>query len=142
VPNWACLRLSRFINCVSKLFKKKKAASNLLPFQERIMDSLLNDPDLLFPSADKGLGPCAVTYDRYVEDCLVHLKIRKCYSIISEKDAKLAIELLEDDIEKWLKRHKHAVDGMHAKFIEEHMAYQSVPALLVNFMFYIRFTRV
>jgi hypothetical protein len=29
---------------------------------------------------------------------------------------------LEDDIEKWLKKHKHAVDGMHAKFIEEHMA--------------------
>jgi hypothetical protein len=73
------------------------------------MDSLLNDPDLLFPSADKGLGPCAVTYDRYIEDCLVHLKNRKCYSIISEEDAKLAIELLEDDIEKWLKRHKHAM---------------------------------
>ncbi|KAL3772001.1 hypothetical protein ACHAWO_008173 [Cyclotella atomus] len=121
VPSWACLRLSRFINRVSQLFKKKKATSNLLPFQERIMESLLNDPDLLFPLADKGLGPCAVTYDQYIKDCLVHLKNQECYSIIPEQDAKLAIDVLEDDIEKWLKKHKHSIDGMHAKFIQKHM---------------------
>jgi ribosome-associated translation inhibitor RaiA len=107
VPNWACLRLSRFVNRVSKLFKKTKATSNLLPYQERIMESLLNDPNLLFPLADKGLGPCAVSYDQYIEDCLIHLKNQECYSLISEQDAKLAIDLLEDDIEKWLKKYKH-----------------------------------
>jgi ribosome-associated translation inhibitor RaiA len=122
VPNWACLRLSRFINRVSRLFKKMKATSNLLPYQERIMESLLNDPNLLFPLADKGLGPCAVSYDQYIEDCLIHLKNQECYSLISERDAKLAIDLLEDDIEKWLKKYKHQVDGMHAKYILKHMA--------------------
>jgi hypothetical protein len=86
------------------------------------MESLLEDPNLLFPLADKGLGPCAVTYDQYIEDCLVHLKNEECYRIIPEQDAKLAIDVLEDDIVEWLKKHKHSLDGMHARYIRKHMA--------------------
>ena len=54
------------------------------------MESLLADPNLLFPETDKGLGPCAVTYDQYIEDCLLHLKNPKCYRQLSASDAKLA----------------------------------------------------
>jgi hypothetical protein len=121
VPNWAVLRLSRFFNRVKRLFKRRRATSNLLPYQERLMELLLNDPDLLFPSADKGLGPCAVKRDQYIEDCLVHLQNESCYRIISDTDAALASDLLEDEIEAWLKKYKNNVEPMHRRYIKQHM---------------------
>ncbi|KAL3792100.1 hypothetical protein ACHAWO_010041 [Cyclotella atomus] len=94
VPNWACNRLGRFVNRVERLFKKRP---------------------------DKGLGPCAVTYDQYVEDCLVHLLDKNCYEQLSEEDALLAVDLLEDDIEKWIKKWKNKVGEMPCRYIRNHM---------------------
>jgi len=53
---------------VSALFQKKKATPNLLPFQQEMMDKLCDYPELIFPNTDKGLGPCAVEFNQYVED--------------------------------------------------------------------------
>jgi hypothetical protein len=44
-----------------------------MPAQERLLSSLSAHPTLLFPDTDKGLGPCAITYDQYIEDCLKNL---------------------------------------------------------------------
>ena len=121
VPSWACNRLSKFINRVKRLFKKRKSTPNLLPFQESLMQSLLDDKTLLYPETDKGLGPCAVTYDQYVSDCLVHLRNRECYLQLSKEEALLATDILETDILAWLKKYKNHIENMPRKYIEEHM---------------------
>ncbi|KAL7502226.1 hypothetical protein ACHAXN_000240, partial [Cyclotella atomus] len=121
VPNWACNRLGRFINRVERLFKKRRAKPNLLPFQNKLLESLLTDKSLLYPEADKGLGPCAVTYDQYVEDCLVHLLNKDCYEQLSEENALLAVDLLEKQIKDWMKKWKHAVGEMPCTYIQNHM---------------------
>jgi hypothetical protein len=73
IPPWVDARLSKFFARVRQLFRQRKATSNLLPFQQRLFDELVEHPFFLFPDADKGLGPYAVTYDQYVTDCLIHL---------------------------------------------------------------------
>lgn len=56
------------------LFQSKPSTPNLLPFQMQIYHSIISNPNLLFPNSDKGLGPCAVTYDQYITNCLTHLQ--------------------------------------------------------------------
>lgn len=122
VPSWACNRLAKFVNRVERLFRKRKASSNLLPFQESLMKSLLDDENLFYPETDKGLGPCCVTRRQYVEDCLIHLRNKECYVQISEEEALLAVDVLETEITEWIERWKHSIDGMSLRFIENHMA--------------------
>lgn len=121
VPNWACLRLSRFLNRVQRLFRERRAQSNLLPHQEALLKSLQEDPLLLFPETDKGLGPCSVTFDQYVEDCLIHLRNQQCYTRLSEEEAMAEVVLLEDKIEKWLDKHELTIGRMATKYIRKHL---------------------
>ncbi|KAL3786063.1 LOW QUALITY PROTEIN: hypothetical protein ACHAWO_007252 [Cyclotella atomus] len=121
VPNWACLRLSRFLNRVQRLFRERRAQSNLLPHQEALLKSLHEDPLLLFPETDKGLGPCSVTFDQYVEDCLIHLRNQQCYTRLSEEEAMAEVVLLEDKLEKWLDKHELTIGRMATKYIRKHL---------------------
>jgi hypothetical protein len=85
------------------------------------MQALLEDKSLLYPETDKGLGPCAVTYDQYVEDGLIHLRNQECYAQLSEEEALLATDVLETDILNWLKKYKHCIEDMSRQYIENHM---------------------
>ena len=109
-----------------KLYVKSKwnpteARSNLLPFQEQLLDQLLDDSNLLFPETDKGLGPCAVTYDQYVEDCLLHLRNQKVYEQLSDEAATAAVASLEKELEEWCKKYKRCVDSHALAYIEKHI---------------------
>eukprot|EP00956_Cyclotella_meneghiniana_P020164 scaffold35241_cov64-Cyclotella_meneghiniana.AAC.2 len=122
LPSWCFGRLDRFISKVRRIFKQRRAKSNLLPYQKELLELLLNDPELIFPETDKGLGPCAVTYDQYVEACLKHLRNTECYDILTEEEARQGIEELEILIEAWLHDYRKSI-GEHAhKFIQQHMA--------------------
>ncbi|KAL3780396.1 hypothetical protein ACHAWO_009110 [Cyclotella atomus] len=79
VPGWVFARVSKFFCRVRNKFNKKRTISNLLPFQQRLMNQLINDNNLLFPDTDKGLGPCAVIYNQYVQDVLRHLSNKDVY---------------------------------------------------------------
>jgi hypothetical protein len=125
VPFWVTARLSKFFARVQRLFQQRRATSNLLPYQEEIMNSLLDDPTLLFPDTDKGLGPCAVEYSQYVEDCLVHLRNEECYQPLSEEEAESEVSQLTEKIELWLKKYKQIL-GKHAVgYIENHIKVNS-----------------
>jgi hypothetical protein len=50
------------------------------------------------------------------------LKNKECYRIILDEEAKLATDLLEDDINPWLKKYKDAVEPMYCRYIRNHMA--------------------
>jgi hypothetical protein len=45
IPCWTRDRLDNFLTKVTSLFKRKQASANLLPFQQKIMDRLMNYPD-------------------------------------------------------------------------------------------------
>jgi hypothetical protein len=121
VPNWACLRLSRFLTRTQRLFRERRAQSNLMPHQEALLKSLREDPLLLYPETDKGLGPCSVTFDQYVEDCLIHLRNQQCYTRLSEDEAMTEVALLEDKIEQWLDKYELTIGKMATKYIRKHL---------------------
>ena len=125
LPGWAFGRLDRFLSKVRQLFKRTKATSNLLPYQQEMMETLLKDPELLFPEADKGLGPCSVTYNQYVEDCLKHLLNRECYKILSEEEALQCIAVIRCTISAWLKKFRRAIGDAAVSFIQRHMSENS-----------------
>ena len=98
--------LARFLARTKEPFKERRAKSNLLPHQEALLKSLREDPTLLSPEIDKGLGPCAITYDQYVEDCLIHLRSKTGYQRLSEVEAMEAVAILDKEIKAWLKNTK------------------------------------
>ena len=120
VPYWVCQRMSRFFSRAKKLFKKRRATPNLLPHQEQLLESLVDHPNLLFPETDKGLGPCCVTYDQYVEDCLLHLNNKDCYQRLSEAEALDRIKVLDKALDDWLDKYEKAIGEMAYKFISKH----------------------
>ena len=121
IPCWAHDRLRSFSLEVSSLFKKKQAKSNLLPFQQQIMQDVEHSSHLLFPDTDKGLGPCAVEFEQYVWDCLVHLLNEKVYRQLSEEEATMALDELATQIDDWLEKYKHILPKSVPKFIHSHM---------------------
>jgi hypothetical protein len=86
------------------------------------MDRLLNHPNLLFPSTDKGLGPCAVKYDQYVRDALVHLTNETVYERMTEENALQAVSDLQSSITNWIETHQDVVPAMAQRFIKKHMS--------------------
>lgn len=80
------------------MFRKKKGRSNLTTFQEQLLKSLQADNNIVFALSDKGLGPVAVTLDRYIQDGLKHLQDSTTYEIISEEQALAEIDTLRDNI--------------------------------------------
>lgn len=98
-----------------------------MPFEETqaslLQPSALPSIPHAIPEADKGLRPSAVTFEQYVEDCLIHLCNRECYVQLSEEEALLAVDVLETDITNWLKSRKTRlmIDDMSRKYIANHM---------------------
>jgi hypothetical protein len=111
IPYWVDTRLSKFFVRVRRMFNKKQATSNLLPCQERLLTQLTEDNTLLFPDTDKGCGPCCVTYEQYMNDCLRHLTDTNVYQRLSEADAKTATHQVFLEIMEWTERYEKKVDG-------------------------------
>ena len=114
-------RLSRFFSKLRELFKHRKAEPNLLPFQRATLRKLRDDTNLIFPDTDKGLGPCAVTYDQYVTDALIHLTDTTVFERLSQEEAWECAHTIEQDIQSWLKSHKKALDKDAIAYIEDHL---------------------
>jgi hypothetical protein len=56
-------------------------------------------------NADKGLGPCAVTYDQYVQDALVHLSDERTYVQLSADEARVAAFDTKELIRNFCRKH-------------------------------------
>jgi len=122
VPCWVSRRVSRFISKLRRRFRHREGVPNLLPFQQQLLKDLLNHPTLLFPTTDKSLGPCAVTYEQYVSDGLLHLMNPVIYERMSEDAALQAVSTLQEQIEDWLDEYEHIIPKMAQKYIQKHMS--------------------
>jgi hypothetical protein len=114
-------RIDHFSTNVKQLFQRKKTTPNLLPFQQSLLTSLLNNCNLLFPDSDKGLGPCAVIYDQYVHDCLHHLNDHTTYQRLTREEAFTHSGKMEESIQSWLLHNRKHLNKMDIKFIRYHM---------------------
>ena len=90
IPDEVHDRISNFRKALAPLFTKRPGQPNLLPFQQKILRQIRQDDSILIVNADKGLGPCGVTYKQYVNDALVHLTNEKTYVQLSIEDALVA----------------------------------------------------
>ena len=80
-------RLADFFSAVRPKFKEKKATSNLLPFQHKLMAKLKNMNHIIIGKTDKGLGPFAIEFVRYIEDGLRLLSSPKHYQFLTPQEA-------------------------------------------------------
>lgn len=126
LPNWVDYRLSKFFNRLKEKFKRRPATSNLLPIQDEVLDELTNQQELIFPLADKNLGWCAVYYEDYVKDGLIHLKDQQIYRQLSEQEAWTKAKTIESDIEDWLSDFEKDITDHEIKYIRSHMAKNSI----------------
>ena len=122
IPFWVDQRLSKFYVRLQRLFKKKQSTPNLLPFQARLFESLAERRDLLFPNADKGLGPCAVLFEQYIEDGLVHLCNDKVYQQLSDVEAFQHIKIVKEEVKAWLDEYEKTIGSMAHEYITNHMS--------------------
>eukprot|EP00956_Cyclotella_meneghiniana_P014218 scaffold21239_cov59-Cyclotella_meneghiniana.AAC.1 len=121
IPSWVDGRLDRFYTALSKLFKSKNASTNLLPLQQQLLDTLPSSERHLFPETDKGLGPCCVLTEQYLEDAAVHLTNAEVYEILSEEEATLLTDVLYTDIIDWLKEYKSCIGEDAHDYIKKHL---------------------
>ena len=121
LPSWVNGRLDRFASALSTIFKRRKAIPNLLPLQQELLESLPADMSYLYPLADKGLGPCGVRVEQYVEDGLIHLRNEDVYEQLSAEEAIRATDVLLNDIKLWLAEYKRTIGGDAHDYIENHL---------------------
>ena len=121
LPGWVTGRMERFSDQMTPHFKCKRASDNLLTLQKRLLLLLKQHPKLLFPETDKGLGPCCVTYDQYIEDALIHLNNTEIYHRISQEEAQSAAQKIKTNINSWLSRFHNTVGKDVTTYIRQHL---------------------
>ena len=121
IPQFIDTRLERFSKALTSEFRRHKAASNLLPYQEEVLEHLRNRHGIVIANSDKGLGPCAIELDRYIKDAMVHLLDEKTYEILTEEEALNEVDKLREDIKSWLKDHEAAIDADSWLYIDEEL---------------------
>ena len=121
IPPTIIDRLDQFSTQVKKLFQKKKASPNIPPFQQSLLTSLLHDHNLIFPDSDKGLGPCAVTYNQYIHDCLLNLNDTTTYLRLTKEDAYTNSLQITNTIQSWLLKNRKYIDKNDRKYISHHL---------------------
>ena len=96
---------SRLVSFESKLrqlfYRKKNARSNFTTFQTHIFRKILDNDQIVFALADKGLGPVAIELERYIKDGLKHLQDASTYEIIPESQALAENDKLRKEIYTW-----------------------------------------
>lgn len=119
VPHFIDSRLARFKKALGREFKSRSVPSNLLKFQETILNNLRDNHGIVIANTDKGLGPCAIELPRYSRDILdQHLTDASTYELLSEEDALAAAEQLKSEIKQWLEKYGEAIGDRAREYIE------------------------
>lgn len=123
IPATVTKRIQRFHQRLKRVFYACLSASNLNSDQRKYIQAILDDPRLLIVLADKGLGPCAVTYEQYVQDVLKHLENRSTYRRLSPQDARMEATVTATKINAWCNtldgRLPAQLDRIHRRQCEE-----------------------
>ena len=104
VPQELDDRMTRFHKALYAIFTRKRAQSNLLPFQHKVLTWLKQHPHFLVANTDKGLGPCILTFESYVNYCLKHLCDEQLYDQLTAEQAAAEAQRLWREITQWMSK--------------------------------------
>lgn len=115
-----CDRLGTFEKKLQELFSKpSRIHSNLLPFQRQLLDELRHHPTVMIVDSDKGLGPVAVEYNRYVLDALKHLNDPKTYQRLTDAEATAAKTHNFNAVWDWTNKHRRVLSDDNVNYIRD-----------------------
>ena len=89
IPKELTYRFSRFRRKLDALFVKRRGASNLLPTQRKLLQTIRNHDDIIVVDCDKNLGPAIIERDKYALLVLEHLSDKNTYLRLNKEDTEL-----------------------------------------------------
>ena len=101
------------------MFQDRPGVSNLLPYQRRILFELKELRDYIIVKSDKGLGPCAIEFERYVRAALAHLTNPDNYLMLTEAEATQMAKATVKAIFSWKAKNRKYIDDDSAQYIEK-----------------------
>lgn len=111
-------RLDAFQKRCSRLFKKKRGKSNLLPHHRAALQYLQHHPDLMIVQCDKNLGPAVIERDTYIQLAYTdHLNDASTYQILTPFQASMRIGQVKLAIENWIKKYADSVNDQCKKYM-------------------------
>jgi hypothetical protein len=112
-------RTENFIRRINGTFIKKKARSNMLPFQRTILASLRKHKQFIIFPADKNLGPCIIERENYIKRALNdHLLDTNTYQQYNKRDALELMERLSTSLESFISKYKNHLRKADISFLE------------------------
>jgi hypothetical protein len=113
------IRVKEFTTKLVNRFQRKKARSNLLPFQRTILAKLRASKQHIVLPADKNLGPCIIERDKYISRALNdHLLHSTTYRSLSPTQAAWHIQQLKQQVKYFIDRYKKHLLPEDIKFLE------------------------
>ena len=119
IPAEVDARILAFSRGIRSMFKERPGISNLLPFQRRILFKLKKLRDYIIVKSDKGLGPCAIEFERYVRAALAHLTNPDNYQMLTETEAIQMADATVRAIYGWKAKYRKYIDEDSAQYIEK-----------------------
>jgi len=106
---------------LKKLFKRrKKCPPNLLPHQQRTLNNLRAQNDLLIVNCDKNLGPAIIEKNRYTTAALEdHLLDNSTYLFIRPEEREVHTLRLKYLLREWLFKFKSYLNKNEIKFLRK-----------------------
>jgi hypothetical protein len=113
------LRVNNFIKGIFKLFQHKRARSNMLPFQRRLLATMRTSKTHVIINADKNLGPCIIERSQYIRRALQdHLLDTSTYKRLTQTQAKRQMNSLKDKLQQFLEYYKNKLDPADTKYLQ------------------------
>jgi hypothetical protein len=80
-------RLSAFKAALKSQYKPRRCRNNLVPHQQRALNSLRNQDDFIIVQCDTNLGPAVIEKEEYIQLALTHLTNTTTYRRLSPLEA-------------------------------------------------------
>jgi hypothetical protein len=112
-------RVNNFIKRIFTIFTKKKARSNMLPFQRRILAHLRTSKTHVVINADKNLGPCIIERAQYIQCALQdHLLDSTTYRKLKQQQANRQIDSIKNKLNQFIEYYERKLDPSDIKFLK------------------------
>ncbi len=122
IPRTTTTRLHNFHQALLRIFYQRRGKANLSSSQWKLLNTLRRDANILIVSADKGLGPCAVTYSQYISDALKHLLDESTYQRLSKEEAFEEASETGRLIRHWCDKHQDCIPSTFTEFIRNKLS--------------------
>ena len=121
-------RLQDFASRMKKLFRPRKGITNLLPHQQRALDDLQAQDELLVVPCDKNLGPAIIERDVYIQLIMDdHLNDAGIYRSYTPAQAQRWIDSTKTRLTDWIDTHKDKLSKSDRTSLRTHMSQNTNP---------------